>query len=133
MAFTGPAQDRQTIRELLETYSDAVTRQDIDTYLACWAENCRRRGSGGECEGKDELRTHWHGIFQAVEQMVFFTQLASLTVDGSRAVARSYCLEIMKLRDGPTKQLVGEYDDELVRVGGDWLFSERRYRVAMTF
>ncbi|HVQ50266.1 MAG TPA: nuclear transport factor 2 family protein [Mycobacterium sp.] len=133
MAFTGPAQDRQTIRELFEIYSDAVIRRDLDTYLACWADNCRRSGAGGECEGKDELRAHWHGIFGALEQMVFFTQMASLTVDGDSAAARSYCLEILKLKDGNTRQLVGEYDDELVRVDGDWLFSHRRYQVAMTF
>jgi ketosteroid isomerase-like protein len=133
MAFTGPAQDRQTIRELFEIYSDAVIRKDLDTYLACWANDCRRSGAGGECEGKDELRAHWHGIFGALEQMVFFTQMASLTVDGDSAAARSYCLEILKLKDGNTRQLVGEYDDELVRVDGDWLFSHRRYQVAMTF
>ena len=48
------------------------------------------------------------------------------------AAARSYCLEMLKLKDGHTRQLVGEYDDELVRVDGEWLFSHRRYQVAMT-
>jgi hypothetical protein len=65
--------------------------------------------------------------------MAFFTQLASMTVDGNRAHARSYCLEIMKLRDGSARQLVGEYDDELLRADDQWLFSVRRYKVAMSF
>jgi ketosteroid isomerase-like protein len=133
MAFSGRAEDKQLIRERFEIYSDAVIRQDLDTYLACWAHNCRRTGAGGACEGKDELRAHWHGIFDTLEQMVFFTQMGSLSVDGDSATARSYCLEILKLNDGQTRQLVGEYDDELVRVDGDWLFSHRHYRVAMTF
>jgi ketosteroid isomerase-like protein len=133
MTFTGPAADKQLIRERFDTYSGAVIRQDIDTYLACWADNCRRTGSGGECEGKDGLRAHWHGIFQTIEQMAFFTQLASLAVDGGDAAARSYCLEIVKLKDGRTRQLVGEYADELVKADGDWLFSRRHYRVAMAF
>jgi ketosteroid isomerase-like protein len=132
MAFTGRVEDRQLIRERFEIYSDAVIRQDLDTYLACWAEGCRRTGAGGECDGKDELRAHWAGIFQSVEQMAFFPQLASLGVDGDRAAVRSYCLEILKLGDGSTRQLVGEYDDELVRVAGEWLFAHRHYRVAMT-
>ena len=34
--------------------------------------------------GKDELHTHWRGIFEAIEQMAFFTQLASIAVDGDR-------------------------------------------------
>ena len=133
MAYSGPAEDKQLIRERFEIYSDAVIRQDIDAYLGCWTADGRRSGSGGECAGKDELRTHWHGIFSAIEQMAFFTQFASLTADGDCAWARSYCLEIMKLKDGATRQPVGEYDDELVRVAGDWLFSHRHYRVAMTF
>jgi ketosteroid isomerase-like protein len=133
MAYTGSLDDRQLIRERLETYSDAVMRQDLDAYLACWTGDARRLGAGGECAGKDELRAHWHGVFQAVEQMAFFTQLASITVDGNRAETRSYCLEIMKLRDGNTRQLVGAYADELVRLDGDWLFAQRNYRVALDF
>lgn len=136
MTFSGPAEDRQLIRERLEIYSDAVTRKDLDAYLACWIEDGRRTGSGGECHGKDQLREHWHGIFSAIDQMAFFTQMASLSVRGDRADARSYCLEFMKLRDQPGRQLVGEYVDELVRVdsaeGPVWLFSHRHYRVAMT-
>jgi ketosteroid isomerase-like protein len=132
MAFSGRVEDKQLIRELFEIYGDAVIRKDLDTYLACWADNCRRTGAGGECEGKDELRAHWHGIFGALEQMVFLTQMASLSVDRDSAAARSYCLEILKPKDGHTRQLVGEYDDELVRVDGEWLFSHRHYQVAMT-
>ena len=132
MAFTGTLEERALIRERFETYSAAVIRQDAQDYLACWTEDGRRTGTGGECSGKDELHAHWHGIFDAIEQMVFFTQLASIDVDGDRATARSYCLEIMKLRAGGGRQLVGEYADELVRVGGEWLFAHRHYRVAMT-
>lgn len=132
MTFSGPAEDRQLIRERLEIYSDAVTRRNLDAYLACWTEDGRRTGSGGECHGKSELRDHWNGIFTAIEQMAFFTQLASMTVHGDRAESRSYCLEFMKLRDQPDRQLIGEYVDELVRVDDNWLFSHRHYRVAMT-
>lgn len=132
MTFSGPAEDRQLIRERLEIYSDAVTRRDLDAYLACWTEDGCRTGSGGECHGKSELRDHWNGIFTAIEQMAFFTQLASMTVHGDRAESRSYCLEFMKLRDQPNRQLIGEYVDELVRVDDNWLFSHRHYRVAMT-
>lgn len=131
MTFSGALADRQLIRERFETYSDAVTRKDLDAYLACWTDDGRRTGSGGECRGRDELRQHWHGIFTAIEQMAFFTQLASLAVEGDRAEARSYCLEFMRLRGQPVRQLVGEYVDVLVRVDGEWLFAHRHYRVAM--
>lgn len=133
MTFTGPPADRQLIRELFDTYGDAVIRKDLETYLRCWADNCRRTGEGGECEGKEALRAHWQGVFETVEQMAFFTQPASLVVNNDHASARSYCLELMKLGDGSTRRLVGEYDDELVRVAGTWLFTHRHYRVVMAF
>jgi len=37
MAFTGPFEDRLEIRELLETYSDAVCKVDADAWAATWA------------------------------------------------------------------------------------------------
>jgi uncharacterized protein (TIGR02246 family) len=132
VAFTGLSEAQQRIRELHETYSDAVVQQDLEAYLACWTEDGRRTGAGGECHGKAELRVHWNGIFGAVAQMAFFTQLASIDVDGDRATARSYCLEFIKLRDGTSRQVVGEYTDELARSGGGWVFAQRHYRVTMT-
>lgn len=132
MAFTGPREAIQDIRELHETYSDATVRQDLETYLACWSDDGRRTGEGGECTGKAELQAHWKGIFRAIEQMAFFVQLASITVDGDRADARSYCLEFMTFRDGSGRQVVGQYTDELVSVDGVWVFSHRHYEVMMT-
>jgi ketosteroid isomerase-like protein len=133
MAFIGSPEDKQLIRERLDTYSDAVTRQDLETYLGCWTDDGRRTGAGGECAGKDELLAHWHGIFGAIEQMAFFTQLASIIVDGDRAFVRSYCIEVIAPKAGDTRQLVGEYEDELVRADDGWLFSQRSYRVVLRY
>ena len=55
MPFTGPAEDRELIRELLACYADAVTRQDLDAYLDCWTDDARRSGPGGDCSGKCAL------------------------------------------------------------------------------
>ncbi len=132
MPFTGPRQDVQAIRELHETYNDAVTRQDLDAYLGSWAEDGKRTGAGGECHGHAELRAQWVGIFKAIEQMAFFIQLAAIAVDGHQATARSYCLEFIRLHDGASRQVVGEYRDELVRLDGGWVFSQRHYQILMT-
>jgi uncharacterized protein (TIGR02246 family) len=133
MALTGPSEDRQAIRELLETYADATSRKDLETYLACWSKDGRRTGAGGECQGKTGLREHWNGIFGAIDKMAFFVQVASIAVDGEHAAVRSHCLEIMDFRDGNGVKLVGEYTDELVRIAGKWLFAHRDYQVRMTF
>lgn len=129
--FTGPLEDRLAIRELFDDYADAVSRIDFDAYAACWSDDCVRRGTGGGFRGKDELRTHWDGIWRAVERMVFVTQIGAIEVDGDTAVARSYCLETMVLAGGQRLRLVGQYDDELRRTDGSWVFTGRDYRVAV--
>lgn len=127
--FNGPIEDRLAIRERFDSYSDAVLRQALDDYLDCWTADGERFGSGGECHGVDELRTHWQGIWKALSQMAFMTQIGAIVVDGSIASTRSYCLETLRFHDGTTRQLVGAYDDELCRVDGVWRFKLRRYRV----
>ena len=131
MSFTGPVEDMRIIRELHERYSDAVVRQDVQAYLDCWAADGQRTGSGGECRGHADLAAHFTGVFQALEQMAYFIQLASIAVDGSNATARSYTLEFVKPRDGLGFQVVGEYTDELTALAGGWVFSRRNYRVVM--
>jgi uncharacterized protein (TIGR02246 family) len=127
--FSGPIEDRLAIRELFDSYGDAVTRNALDDYLACWTEDGTRLGEGGECEGIEGLRAHWDGIWKVLSEMVFVTQIGAIEVDGDHASARSYCLETMRFRDGSTHQLIGTYEDQVRRVDGRWRFSQRRYRV----
>ena len=127
--FSGPIEDRLAIRERFDSYSDAVTRQDLDEYLGGWTDDGARFGAGGECRGIEALRAHWHGILTTVSQMAFMTQIGAIVVDDATASARSYCLETLQFRDGTTRQLIGTYDDELRRVDDTWRFSRRQYRV----
>ena len=127
--FTGPAEDQLKIRERIDSYCDAVCRIALDDYLACWAEDGARLGEGGECHGTAELRAHWDSIWQVVSKMAFMAQIGAIEVTGDNASTRSYCLEMLQFRGGGTHRLIGTYDDKLRRVDGEWLFSERNYRV----
>ncbi|WP_218894824.1 hypothetical protein [Mycolicibacterium vinylchloridicum] len=51
--FSGPIEDRLSIRERFDSYSDAVTRQALDDYLDCWAEDRARFGDGDELRRVD--------------------------------------------------------------------------------
>jgi ketosteroid isomerase-like protein len=133
MPFTGRLDDRQLIRERYDAYSDAVFRADTEDYLACWTEDGVRSGVGGDCTGRAELRAHWDGMWRVIDRMTFFTQVASIEVEGERdrAIARAFCLEMLTFRTGDTQQVVGRYDDVLRRVDDAWLFARRHYDVAM--
>jgi len=133
MTFRGPLEDRLAIRERYDAYSDAVFRADTDSYLECWTFDGSRTGVGGECAGEAELRSHWEGMWRAIERMTFFTQVAAIDVDGDRAAARAHCLEIIRFRTGETQQVAGTYVDELAEHGGIWRFRRRHYEVQLTW
>lgn len=61
--------------------------------------------------------------------MAFFTEVARIEIHGIRATARCYCREIMILKGGGMRKVVGRYDDDLVRNGSTWRFSRRRYHL----
>ena len=69
--FSGPLEDRLGVRERFDSYSDAVTRQALADYLDCWTDDGARFGAGGQCQGIEALRQHWHGIWKMLSQMGF--------------------------------------------------------------
>lgn len=132
MAFTGPAEDRLLIRELIGSYSDAAFRSDLEAYLACWTEDGVRTQAGQpELRGKAALRDMWNAIWGMIERMAFFAEVGAIEVDGERATARVYCREIVFLKGGGVWKLVGIYNDQLVREGGAWRFARRDYELLM--
>ena len=131
MGFQGTLEDRQLIRERIDTYADAAFRKDREAWLANWCEECVWKVFGAEVRGKEAMREQWATIWTIFEHMAFFTQLGSIDVDGDRATVRSYCREILRRKDGGVSKIIGAYDDELVRENGAWLFARRDYQVLM--
>lgn len=131
MAFTGPIEDRLLIRERMNAYADATFRSDVEAYLDCWAEGGIRIGNGEEVQGKDALRAQWHRFWTWLDKMTFFTEVGAIEVDGDRATARCWCREILSLKGGATRKVVGVYEDELVRQDGTWRFARRAYTLFM--
>jgi ketosteroid isomerase-like protein len=131
MAFKGPLEDRLLIRERINTYSDAAFQRDRELWLANWIEDCTWHTLGQDFRGKSELRAQWSKIWETMERLTFFTEVGAIDAQGDRATARCYCREILLFKDGSVRKLVGQYDDELVRENGVWLFARRTYTVLM--
>jgi len=131
MPFTGPAEDRLAIRELLEAYADAVTRCDATDWGACWSED-------GAWEmpdypefppqkGRTAIVGLWVEAMKSYPGIMFEAWPGSIEVTGDTASVRSYTSEVYD-QNGITMRDRGVYEDSCVKVDGTWLFSKRIFR-----
>jgi ketosteroid isomerase-like protein len=131
MSFTGPAEDRLAIRELLETYADAVTRCDAAAWGATWAEDAEWSLPDypeiGTTSGRAAIVAMWVEAMKGFPGIMFEAWPGSIEVAGNRATMRSYTSEVYD-QDGVTMRDRGVYEDECVKIDGRWLFKTRSFR-----
>ncbi len=141
MAFTGPLADRMQVRELIESYADAVTRRDAETWASLWDEDARWSmpdlGAGVELRGRDLIASSWiemmqqyHGPAERPWPFLFVSVIGGIEVAGDRAEVCSYSVETFANGAGRTIHLKGEYRDVVLRKpDGLWRFVERIWRL----
>lgn len=129
MPFTGPIADRNAIRDLYDTYADGANRGNRADWLGCFAEDAVWKTHYFEQTGREAIGRQYDQIMADVVDTVFFTQLGSIEVEGDTARARAFCSESLLQKGGGTFELTGEYNDDLVRRDGNWLFQRRVYLV----
>jgi len=131
MPFTGPAEDRLAIRELLETYADAVTQRDSAAWGATWAADAEWSLPDypeiGTTKGREAIVAMWIEAMKAYPSIMFEAWPGSIEVSGERAIMRSYTSEVYD-QDGVTKRDRGVYEDVCVRIDGQWRFASRSFR-----
>lgn len=131
MPFTGPAEDRLAIRELLDTYADAVTRCDADAWAATWAEEAEWSLPDypeiGTTTGRAAIVAMWVEAMKGFPGIMFEAWPGAIAIDGERATMRSYTSEVYD-QDGATVRDRGMYDDVCVKIDGRWLFASRSFR-----
>lgn len=127
MAFIGSLEDRMAIRDLYGLYADASARNNAAGWLDTWAENGRWKSHIFDCTGKEALKQQHATIMAMFDDLAFLSEVGAIEVDGDKAIGRSIAREIGRMKDGKLFKLVGRYDDQLVRVGGRWLFAYREY------
>ncbi|MEW9856478.1 nuclear transport factor 2 family protein [Novosphingobium sp. M1R2S20] len=128
MPFTGPREDKEAIRELYATYSDASACADPEAFVACFAEDAQWNTHVFTRQGRAELREQWDQLWVAFDKVGFLTEIGSIEVQGDRATCRCVAREIIRLKTGGLYKLVGQYRDELVKNNGSWVFARRDYQ-----
>jgi ketosteroid isomerase-like protein len=123
--------DRLAIRELIELYSDAVTRRDWETVGAVFAEDAIwsiAPPTDIALKGRAAIATGVGEMVEAFEVFVQMTHSIVIELDGDRAAARTIVNGFGRLRDGSRGAFaLGTYIDRLVRAGDGWLFQSRRF------
>ncbi len=125
--FDGSLEDRMLIRERMSEYADSMFQCDLDAWLANFTEDCVWRGVGLEYRGLAELAASWPNLWEPLNRMAYFTEVAAIHVDGDQARARCYSRQIMFRKDGGVAKIAGLYHDQLVKRGGTWLFKFREF------
>lgn len=132
--FTGPLEDRIAIREVLETYADAVNRVDEELWASIWAEDSHWDLSHypelGIVEGKEAIVALWRDAMPHYPKLSFLVSVGMIQVDGDQAQARTYISEVYEdpetLKD---KRARACYHDKLVKRGGAWLLQSRSFTI----
>jgi hypothetical protein len=139
MAFTGPLEDRVLIRELMDTHAHGVMTLDADLWGSIWADDAYWElpefPDLGGFDGKPAIVAGWmesmkhYGLDGMSKPMIYFMQPGAIAVDGDRATAVAYTIEIYDdPASGKRVHATGRYDDQLEKREGRWLFTRRSYR-----
>ncbi|WP_242128935.1 nuclear transport factor 2 family protein [Sphingobium sp. Sx8-8] len=132
--YSGPLEDRIAIRELMESYADAVNRHDRDLMASLWAEDGHWDLSHypelGIVSGRDKVMDLWSSAMPSYPELSFIAMPGMIRVDGDTAEARTYFSEVYSdPENGRDKRARACYTDRLVKRDGEWQFQERIFGI----
>jgi uncharacterized protein (TIGR02246 family) len=133
MSFTGPVEDRLAIRELIDQYNDAVARFDAEAWRETWTEDAEWELMGTVVQGRDSIVKLWQQTMQQLEFVVFQAVPGAVEISGHEATGRVFASEVLQPKGGKRRNVHGRYDDTYAKIGDQWRFRTRRYRVLSEF
>jgi len=133
------AEDRAQILDLMGRYLFAMDWHDADSYAGCFTEDGVLDYAMATLTGRDAIRAGAVKFREAVADL-FKREDGSpallrhvldhivIRIEGDRAWTTAFWWEMTDGGPGrtPAIQSYGTYEDEVVRVGGQWLFSRRK-------
>lgn len=130
MIGSGPLEDRLAIRELVESYNDAVMRFDGDAWRENWLEDATWSLPGlGDLRGREKFFPIWQGMMAGFSFVGFHASAGPIAVHGDTARATWWQQELLHGKDGSRRAVNGRYDDEYAKRAGRWYFARRAYQI----
>jgi len=132
--YSGPLEDRIAVRELYESYADAITRRDAPLWGSCWAAEGKWQPGIEVYEGRDAIVKSWiHKMknetgLKGRNTRLFQNNPAAMMIDGDHGYGWSYTNELLVDDQHMTYHLNGLYADRYIREDGYWKFEERLFK-----
>jgi ketosteroid isomerase-like protein len=134
------AADRLAIRELIEAYAHCADRRDAKGQMALFTEdthfvvymNAKDPTPSQELHSREALAPVFAELNKYDATTHFVGQSTILTLTPDRGTGEAYCLAHHVTVDGSKRRLMVaslRYLDMFVKIGGAWLFAERRLYV----
>jgi uncharacterized protein (TIGR02246 family) len=122
-------EDRLLINDLFVRYTTALDAGDVETIVGCFTEDGALESPAvGVYAGRQGIRdfaVRFARFHEQGAQLRHFISNLAVQVDGDRARATCYLLNVIT-RNGKTELMPpGCYDCQLVRLDGEWLFQHR--------
>lgn len=121
--------DTLNIHQLYARYSDAITRKDPETFGSCWSDDAYWLLLGVEHRGRKAIVEAYSNAVAATDFVLHLASAPLISLDGDKAKVRSQVQEILHFSGGGGMLILANYNDELQKVDGQWLFAARRISV----
>jgi len=122
--------DRLAVQDLINRYSDAISRKDFDLVATLFADNAVWKCSAPfnlHFEGQ-AISSSLMAAVAAFDMLVQTSAGSVIDLDGDRATARTTLFEMGRASaDGPGFIQFGIYDDVIELAGDRWQFLSRHF------
>ena len=122
--------DREQIRDLIHRYCWAVDKGTLSEVMALFHDpSTLILTPGKKYEGKLAVQ-RWYEVYlqNRMEVLRHLVHNQVITLDGDTATSKSYFDAVGDLK-GESITVAGYYEDKLLRVNGEWKFTEKVIRL----
>ena len=130
MAHDDIAREKDAIAELIARYNFAIDHNDFQGWADCFAPDGIFDGMIGRYAAHAELDRFINDVKSltaTTPNLRHYVTNVLTEVNGNEARSRCFLLMTSTTKDAGTKiAIAGEYEDDLVKLNGRWLFKRRK-------